>query len=153
MQCPIRRLAVLHWQDGAAHSTPPPGSGQLRPPRSFSVNKIPGAALLGEVTSKAWGNVAKATSHGVSGLGHQMDKLPGAGSLKSLRVPDLPKMPSLPGVPFPAGAAAAPAGAVVVLAAIDADRRMEDASAPPATLRLAQKLCLAAAFPLLSCFA
>ena len=100
-------VAVLHWQDGAAHSTPPPGSGQLRPPRSFSVNKIPGAALIGEVTSKAWGNVAKATSHGVSGLGHQMDKLPGAGSLKSLRVPDLPKMPSLPGVPFPAGAAAA----------------------------------------------
>lgn len=88
-------VAVLHWQDDSA-TTIPLSHGSDRRAQGFSVNKIPGATLIGEVSGKVWGSVTKTTTTVGTGLGNQMNQIPGAGHLKALKVPDLPKMPAMP---------------------------------------------------------
>mmetsp|Transcript_28669 Transcript_28669/g.64968 ORF Transcript_28669/g.64968 Transcript_28669/m.64968 type:complete len:425 (-) Transcript_28669:41-1315(-) len=70
----------------------PIGGGTSNP---FSVNKIPGAALLGEGIGKVWGNVTSTTNNMTTGMGNSLQTIPAVQSLSKVPVPELPKMPNM----------------------------------------------------------
>mmetsp|Transcript_14586 Transcript_14586/g.34594 ORF Transcript_14586/g.34594 Transcript_14586/m.34594 type:complete len:425 (-) Transcript_14586:134-1408(-) len=88
-------VVVVQWQQHHPRSVPTPSDGMGGAPNSFSINKIPGAALLGEGLGKVWGGVASTTSTMTQAAGNSLQSLPGAHHVTKMHQ-HLPKMPDLP---------------------------------------------------------